>query len=36
METYYVVGIGVKTRKVVGIDGGDVIQPCGGGALLDD
>lgn len=36
METYYVVGIGVKTRKVVGLDGGDVIQPCAGGALLDD
>lgn len=36
METYYVVGIGVKTRKVVGIGGGDVIQPCAGGALLDD
>lgn len=35
METYYVVGIGVKTRKVVGLDGGDVIQPCAGGALLD-
>ncbi len=36
METYYVFGVGVKTRKVVGIDGGDVIQPCAGGALLDD
>ncbi len=36
METYYVAGIGVKKRKVVGIGGGDVIQPCAGGALLDD
>tara|TARA_B100000378_G_C18052572_1_gene413609 strand:+ start:1820 stop:2470 length:651 start_codon:yes stop_codon:yes gene_type:complete len=35
METYYVVGIGVKTRKVVGLDGGDVIEPCAGGALQD-
>lgn len=36
METYYVFGIGVKTRQVVGMDGGAVIEPCAGGALLDD
>lgn len=35
-ETYYVVGVGVKTRPILGEGGGQLIEPCAGGALLDD
>jgi hypothetical protein len=34
-STYYVAGIPVKTKPVMG-NGGQLIQPCAGGALLDD
>lgn len=34
-ETYYVLGIPVKDRPKLGLDGGQLIEPCAGGALLD-
>lgn len=33
-ETYYVLGVGIKTRPIMG-DGGQLIEPCAGGALGD-
>ncbi|OYU81715.1 MAG: hypothetical protein CFE23_02185 [Flavobacterium sp. BFFFF1] len=35
METYYVFGVGVKTRPIRGLDGGIMVEPCAGGALND-